>query len=56
MSTNKIRSILYSLAKYLGDFAAISKSITQKSAKPLQNRLFRRIYGKIAARGFNIFK
>ena len=56
MSLSKIRTLLYSLAKYLGDFTAISKSVKTGSAKPIKNRIMRRIYGKITGRGFNIFK
>lgn len=56
MSISDIRSILYNSAKYLGDFSAISKSISSGSLNPLKNRIFRRIYGKFTSRGFNFFK
>ncbi|MBU1658335.1 hypothetical protein KKG72_04695 [bacterium] len=56
MTVSKIRSLLYSAAKYLGDFSAIAKAFTTGTAKPLIQRAGRRIYGKIAGRGFNFFK
>ena len=56
MSINSIRSLLYKLAKYLGDFNAGTKAISDKSTSPIIKRVGRRVYGKVASRGFNIFK
>jgi len=56
MSISKIRTILYSSAKYLGDFSAIKKAILNGSFQPIIKRIFRRLYGRYASRGFNIFK
>ena len=56
MSISKIRTILYSLAKYLGDFSAIKKAIIDGSFQPILKRVFRRLYGRFTSRGFNIFK
>jgi len=56
MSISNIRTFLYSAAKYLGDASAIKRAFASGSLNPLKNRLFRRIYGKISARGFNFFK
>lgn len=56
MSIGQVRSLLYSLAKYLGDFSAIKRAIETGSFKPLLNRAMRRLYGKFSSRGFNIFK
>jgi len=56
MSISQIRTILYSSAKYLGDFSALKRAWKSQSLKPILNRIFRRIYGKISSRGFNFFK
>jgi hypothetical protein len=56
MTISKVRSILYGLGKYLGDFSAIKRAIQTGSIKPLANRIMRRIYGKFTGRGFNLFK
>lgn len=56
MSISQFRSILYTLAKYLGDFSAIKRAITTGSFKPLTDRILRRLYGKFSSRGFNLFK
>jgi len=49
MSISKIRSILYKMAKYLGDFNAIKRAIEKK--EPIVKRIIRRIYGYITSRG-----
>ena len=51
MNISKIRTILYSVAKYLGDFSAIKKAIEKKDITPIVKRIIRRIYGYIASRG-----
>jgi len=56
MSISQFRSLLYSIAKYLGDFTAIKRAITTGSFKPLIDRVLRRLYGRFSSRGFNIFK
>jgi len=56
MSISKIRTILYGLAKYLGDISAIKRALRSGSFKPIIQRLGRRLYGKFASRGFNWFK
>ncbi len=56
MKINKTRSILYKLAKFLGDIQAGISAISKKSVSPIFKRIGRRIYGKIASRGHNIFK
>ena len=56
MKISSLRSLLYTLAKFLGDFQAGSKAVSQKSASPILKRIGRRLYGKVASRGFNIFK
>ena len=56
MKINKIRSLLYKVSKYLGDFQAVISMLSKKSVFPVLKRIGRRIYGKIASRGFSIFK
>jgi len=51
MSISKIRSILYKIAKYLGDFNAVKRAIEKKDATPVIKRIIRRIYGYITSRG-----
>ena len=51
MSISKIRSILYKIAKYLGDFNAIKRAIEKKDIEPIVKRIIRRIYGYITSRG-----
>ena len=51
-----IRSMLYKLAKYLGDIQAVISMISNQSLSPIFKRIGRRIYGKIASRGHNVFK
>jgi len=51
MSISKIRSILYKLAKYLGDFNAIKIAIKKGDFTPIIKRIIRRIYGYITSRG-----
>lgn len=55
MSINKIRSILYSVAKYMGDLQALLKSKKSGRADPIIKRIMRRIYGKISGRMMNKF-
>ncbi len=56
MKIYKIRSILYKLAKYLGDIQAVTSMVSKQSLSPIFKRIGRRIYGKIASRGHNVFK
>lgn len=56
MSISSIRSILYKAAKYLGDVSAVRRAARSGSADPIIKRIARRIYGKIAGRGFRFFK
>jgi len=56
MKIYKIRSTLYKLAKFLGDIQAGISAISKKSVYPILKRIGRRIYGRIASRGHNIFK
>jgi len=56
MKISKLRSILYSVAKILGDIQAGLKAISKGSFYPLLKRIGRRIYGKFTSRGFNFFK
>ena len=51
MSISKIRSILYKLAKYLGDINAIKRAIKKGDFTPIFKRIIRRIYGYITSRG-----
>ena len=51
MSISKIRSVLYKMAKYLGDFNAIKRAIEKKDLTPIVKRIIRRIYGYITSRG-----
>ena len=51
MSISKIRSILYKVAKFLGDFNAIKRAIKKKDFAPIIKRIMRRIYGYITSRG-----
>ena len=50
MSISKIRTILYTIAKYLGDFNAIRRAIKSGNFKPVIDRIIRRIYGYITGR------
>lgn len=56
MSISSFRSGLYQAAKLLGHVQAAQKSSRTGSLKPIVNRVFRVGYGKLASRGFNIFK
>jgi len=56
MKINRARGYLYKTAKVLGDVQALVSAITKKSFYPILKRIGRRIYGKIAARGHNIFR
>ena len=56
MKISKIRSFLYGFAKFLGDVSAVSKSAKKSSVSPVAKRLGRRLYGKFASKGFNLFK
>jgi hypothetical protein len=51
LSISKIRSWLYKIAKYLGDFNAIKRAIEKKDFTPIIKRIARRIYGYITSRG-----
>ena len=51
MSISKIRSVLYKVAKYLGDFNAIKKAVEKKDFTPIIKRIIRRIYGYITSKG-----
>ena len=51
MSISKIRTILYSIAKYLGDFNALKRAYKSGNFKPIIDRIIRRIYGYISNRG-----
>jgi len=51
MSVSKIRSILYKMAKYLGDFNAIKRTVEKKDLMPIIKRIIRRMYGYITSRG-----
>ena len=51
MNISKIRSILYKVAKYLGDFNAVKRAIDKKDFTPIIKRIMRRIYGYITSRG-----
>lgn len=50
MSINKTRSILYGVAKSLGDVQAVSKATKTGSAKPILKRIARRMAGKATGR------
>jgi hypothetical protein len=50
VSISKIRTILYNIAKYLGDINAIKRAIKTGNIKPIIDRIIRRIYGKITGR------
>ncbi|NWF67422.1 MAG: hypothetical protein HXX81_08160 [Campylobacterales bacterium] len=50
MSISQIRTILYGLGKYLGDFQAIFKAIQTRNIRPVITRIARRIYGKLSGR------
>ena len=56
MKISSIRSLLYLIAKILGDLQSGVKAINKGSFWPIIKRIGRRIYGKIASRGFNFFK
>ena len=56
MKISSIRSILYLIAKLLGDIQAGSKAMSKGSLSPIFKRIGRRIYGKFTSRGFNFFK
>jgi len=51
-----MRSLLYQIAKYMGDYSSISNSFKQGSFVPIIKRLFRRAYGRFASYGFKFFK
>ncbi len=56
MSISKIRTILYKAGKYLGDLSAVKKAVEKRDFEPILKRIYRRIYGKITGRGFDLFK
>jgi len=51
VSISKIRTILYKIAKYLGDFNALKRAYKSGNFKPIVDRIIRRIYGYITGRG-----
>ncbi|GAX87897.1 conserved hypothetical protein [Lebetimonas natsushimae] len=51
MSIGKIRTILYKIAKYLGDINAVKRAIKKGDFTPILKRIIRRIYGYITGRG-----
>ena len=51
MSISKIRTILYKTAKYLGDVNAVKRAVKTGNAKPIIDRIIRRIYGHFTGRG-----
>jgi hypothetical protein len=50
MTINKFRSILYALAKFLGDVQAGQQAHKRRSLRPIEQRLKRRLAGKITGR------
>lgn len=56
MSFSKIRGILYTIAKYLGDVQAVQKAIKSGNIRHLVMRVVRRVYGKITGRGMGHLK
>jgi hypothetical protein len=50
MTINQVRTVLYMVAKFLGDLAAIKKAVTTGSARPLWTRVLRRGAGKATGR------
>lgn len=48
MSINKTRSVLYAVAKMLGDVQAVQKAGRKRSIRPIIDRLARRGAGRIA--------
>lgn len=50
MSISAFRSLLYGTAKYLGDVQAIAKAARTQSAKPIGDRILRRLLGKLTSR------
>lgn len=45
-----LRSLLYTAARFLGDWNAASRAIKRGSAKPIVDRIGRRVAGRIAGR------
>lgn len=52
MNISKIRSLLYTIARYLGDFNAVKKAIQTGNLSPIIKRIFNKIYGRITGRGY----
>lgn len=50
MTINGIRSILYRLARLLGDAQAIGKASRRGSADPIVKRIGRRLAGRLTGR------
>lgn len=50
MTLNSIRSILYGVARILGDAQAARKAVQTRSVKPIVQRLERRVLGKLTSR------
>ena len=56
MSISKLRSLLYKIAKYLGDINAIKRAIKKGNFTPIVKRIVRRIYGYILNRSMPKWK
>jgi len=52
MSVSKFRGLLYTVAKYLGDFTAIQRAYKSKSFNPIVKRIFNRVKGRFFAKFF----
>lgn len=50
MTLNSIRSVLYLVARVMGDAQAIRKAVRTSSAKPVVQRLERRLLGRLTSR------
>jgi hypothetical protein len=47
MTISKFRSLLYGLAKYLGDFSALKSGDPKKIGRRIQNRLIGKLTGRL---------
>lgn len=50
MSISKVRGVLYTAAKLLGDVQAVEKAFRTKSGAPLVKRARNRVVGRAASR------
>lgn len=50
MTISSLRSFLYRSARLLGDVQAINRAFRTRSAKPINNRIIRRITGRMAGK------